>query len=92
MRKDPNAVLDYRWDWAGDDPGPWLAEGETITSATFTVTPDGLTKGAETHTDSTATVWLSAGTVGTRYLVTCRIVTNQGRTDDRTKSITVTER
>lgn len=84
--KDKDAVLDYKWDWA-----KWLAASETITTSTVTV-PVGITKDSSTNTTTTATVWLSGGTVGQEYTVTDRIVTNQGRTDDRSITILVKER
>lgn len=79
--KDPNAVLDYQWDWS-----EWLAVGETIASHTVTV-PTGLTLDSSTASTTTVTAWLSGGTAGTTYTVTCRVTTSAGRTDD--KSITV---
>lgn len=85
-RKDPDATLDYIWDWTA-----WLAENETISSVTWIV-PDGITEDTTTNDDTTATIWLSGGTAQTTYPVTCRITTNQGRTDDRTKAIRVKER
>jgi hypothetical protein len=84
--KDPNAVLDWAFDWSR-----WLAEGETISSAVIEV-EDGLTKDSQSNTADTATVWLSGGTLGVTYDVTCRITTNQGRTDERTIGIRVTDR
>ena len=83
---DPNEVLDYKWDWSDR-----LAASETITTAAVTV-PTGITKDSQSNTTTTVTVWLSGGTAGTRYPVLCRIVTNQGRTDDRTIYIDCRER
>jgi len=85
-KKDPDAVLDWVWDW-----NEWLDEGETITTSTFVVTV-GLTVDSETNTTKTATVWLSGGTAGQVYQVTNRITTSGGRTDDRSITIRVTER
>lgn len=84
--KDPNAVLDYRFDWSS-----WLAASETISTSAMTVSA-GLTKDSESNTTTTATVWLSGGAEGTRYTVQNRITTNQGRTDDRTIQIRVSNR
>ena len=75
--KDPDAVLDYVADWSA-----WLGT-DTISSVTWVV-PSGITKESDTNTDTTATIWLSGGTVGVRYDVICRIATVGGRTDDRT--------
>jgi len=84
--KDSSAVLDYKWDWSA-----WLAAGETIASAAITV-PAGIVKDSQTASTTAVTVWLSGGTAGTRYALTCHIVTNQGRADDRTIRVNVQER
>jgi hypothetical protein len=84
--KDPNAVLDWSFNWSR-----WLAESEVISSAEIEV-EDGLTKDSQSNTATTATVWLSGGTLGVTYQVTCRVTTNQGRTDERTIGIRVTDR
>ena len=88
--KDPNAVLDYAFDWSD-----WLAAGETI--STFTVTAEtGLTLGTGDKSPSQAngvvTYWLSGGTAGINYKVACLITTSAGRTDERTIWIKVVER
>lgn len=84
--KDPSAVLDYVVDW-----GTWMATGDTITTSEF-IAETGITVDSDDHDDTTATVWLSGGTVGEIYEVTNRITTDQGRTDDRTIRIFVHER
>lgn len=89
--KDPNAVLNYMVDWADEEKGPWLATGEEISTSTWIV-PAGITKTDESDTTTTATIWLSGGTVGESYLLTNRITTNQGRIDDRSFRIYVRER
>ena len=84
--KDPNAVLDYKIDW-----GTWLGASETISTSTWTAAT-GITVNSSTNTTTTATVWLSGGTAGVQYMVTNRITTNQGRTDDRSLTISVQDR
>ncbi len=84
--KDPNAVLDYTWDWSN-----WLPAGDTIASKTVTATT-GLTVASSSLTTTTVTAWLSGGTAGTVYSVACKIVTVGGRTDERTIEIQVVER
>jgi len=90
------AVLEWKFDWraltngspGGDDD--WLAAGETITAGyTITASPTGtgalkIDSSARTDSNTSITVWLSAGVNGVTYTVTCHIVTNAGRTDDRT--------
>ena len=80
--KDPDAILDYQIDWSD-----WLG-ADTIVASTWTV-GTGIIKDSDTFTATTATVWLSGGTVATSYSATNRIVTTLGRTDDRTIQITV---
>jgi len=84
--KDPAAVLDYVWDWSA-----WLADSETISSYTVTV-PTGVTKDSDSNTTTTVTAWLSGGTAQTDYTIVCQIVTSDGRTDERSITISVTNR
>lgn len=86
--KDPDAVLDYKVDYSS-----WLADGETISTATVTVDA-GITKDSSSVTDSntSVTAWLSGGTAGDNYKVTYHITTSDGREDDRTIVIKVLER
>ena len=84
--KDPDAVLDWRWDWSD-----WLADGESITESEMTVSA-GLVKNSDSFSATSATVWLSGGTPGTPYSVANRITTSVGRIDERTITIRVTNR
>lgn len=84
--KDPDAVLDYEIDWT-----EWL-DGDAIQTATWHDPTDGLTVVRSSTTNTVSTVWLSGGTVGATAKVTCRVVTNGGRTEDRTLSLWVTQR
>jgi hypothetical protein len=88
--KDPNAVLDFAFDW-NDSTSPWLATNETISSHTVTV-ETGITKDSDSEAAGKVTVWLSGGTAGTTYNVACRIVTSASRTDERTIKIRVLQR
>jgi len=95
--KDPDAVLDYKFDWKaltnGSGTSDWLATAETIN--TFTIDADsGITvnSSAKSDADTSVTVWLSGGTAGTDYAVRCEIVTSLTRTDERTMTIQVRER
>lgn len=95
--KDPEAVLDYTFDWKPLTHGvaaatsDWLATGETISSYTVTA-QTGLTKDSDSQADGVVTVWLSGGTAGINYKVACKIVTSAGRTDERSIWIKVVER
>ena len=91
--KDPKGVLDYALDWS-----QYLPTGDTITTSTWTVAtvipgdPTPLTVGVTSHTATTATVWLSAGTVGSSYIVENEIMTSGGRTDERSVKVSIKER
>lgn len=77
---DPNAVLDYSKDWSA-----WLRDGETVTSAAWTL-PTGLERDPLHPTDTLAgavsTVWIKGGTVNVNYRATCHVVTSEGREED----------
>jgi len=86
---DPDATLDYEWDWTA-----WLGT-DTITTAeiilptgddvTLTATPAFVDAGI-------VTTWLSGATLGMSYRVTCRVTTTAGRTDDRTITVSCRQR
>jgi len=88
--KDPDAVLDYIFDWTA-----WLDDvADSITTKTVT-TP---TVAGQIVIDSSSIVgktvvaWISAGAAGQTYEVNCHIVTAGGREDDRTIYIKIKER
>ena len=83
--KDPAAVLDYEFDWSA-----WLG-ADTIATHTVTAAA-GLTVDSTEATGTAVTVWLSGGSIGQSYAVTCHIVTAAGREDDRTATITMQSR
>lgn len=85
-RKDPDAVLDWVFDWS-----EWLAAGEAITSHQVIVPAD-LTLDSSGDDGSAVTAWLSGGTIGSVHTVTCRVTTDGGRTDDRSITIHVADR
>ena len=98
FKKDPNAVLDYIIDFAaysnGRGPEDYLQEGETISSTEVFSSPEGLVVDSFSISDSntSVTIWVSGGTLDETYRVTCRIVTSNSRTDDRSISIKIEER
>jgi hypothetical protein len=93
--KDPNDVLDYT-----RDASSWLATGETIASSSWEITgPDAVlvlgTSGyAPTSDTTTATCWLTGGTLGATYVVRNRITTNSSpaRTKDLSFSVRIMQR
>lgn len=85
--KDPNALLDYSFNWAA-----YLAPiGDTISSAVF-VLSEGLVQTNSFFSTTAAAVWVTGGTVGTTARVTCRITTTSGRVDDRSVFLKIVER
>ena len=95
--KDPDAVLDYKFDWAAETNGTgtsdWLTAGETISDHTIDADA-GITVDSSVLSDgnTSVTVWLSGGTAGTEYKVRCEIDTSASRTDERTMKIKCEER
>jgi len=83
--KDPDASLDYSWDWTA-----WLATGDSI--ATYTLTLGGLTVGTSGNTGEIVTAILSGGTLGSTHAVKCRIVTANGLIDERTIYVQIRNR
>lgn len=95
LRKD-KALLDYVFDWAANTNGDatetdWLVSGDAIATKSVTV-ESGLAKQSDTliNTNTAVRVWLNAQSseLGT-YLVTCDIVTDDGREDSRTLEVEV---
>jgi hypothetical protein len=87
---DPQARLDYYVDWSA-----WLADAETITAATWTVTNYDTTPPDITDTITSTTrpgVWVTDATLGDNLRLTCHIVTSEDREDDRTVSLIVKQR
>jgi hypothetical protein len=64
-KKDPNAVLDYTFDWTA-----YLTPlADTISTVTW-VLPTGLTKVSQSNTTMTATAFISGGTIGETLTLT----------------------
>ena len=87
--KDPDAILDYEFNWE-----EWLTPlADTIASVEF-VLSGGLASVSESHTSTTATIFVSGGVEGEVEEITCRITTNSTppRVDDRTGFLTINER
>ena len=83
---DPDAELDYTFDWS-----EWLATGETITDSTVTVST-GLVLESVGESSTAITAWITTNATTGRRSVACRIETSAGRTDERTIQINVQER
>lgn len=87
--KDPNATLDYPFDWT-----LYLADiTDTIVSAEFIVDSALVAERDELNTEGTiAVVWISGGTLGQTHRVVCRITTAEGRIDDRSIYLQIRDR
>ena len=84
--KDPNATLDYSWDWSD-----WLdAVSDTLSAAT--VTSSGVTCAAATMASGVVTSMISGGTLGAMATVVCHVTTAAGRIDDRTITLRIVQR
>jgi len=98
--KDPDAVLDYYFDWRAQtnqndaEKTNWLATGETVSTYTVTTSSTYLVKDSDDlqNSDTVVVAWLSGGVAGETYYVTCHIVTTDNREEDRTIGIKVEER
>lgn len=106
--KDPSAVLDYLFDFAPLENGVagattnWLDRGsplEGISTRTITVSPSAspeelvVDSSSIVNSSTGVRVWLSGGTAGKRYRVTCQIVTDAStpRTEQRSMEFVVVE-
>lgn len=69
-----------RNDGSSQDTG-WL-QGDVITSCAW-FADEGVEIESTSFTETYATAWISGGESGKRYVVTCRITTAAGRTEDR---------
>lgn len=86
-KKDPDALLDFRFDWTA-----WLAPiVDTIASVAWEVSA-GLTLGTVSNTTLVATAFVSGGIEGETEVLTCRITTTGGRIDDRSVNLKILER
>jgi hypothetical protein len=83
-RHDPDARLDYRFDWSA-----WLAEQEIIDTHQVIVSGDATVQSSADGTS--VTVWVEDAEPRSVRL-TCRVSTSHGRTDDRTIRLLVKDR
>lgn len=87
--KDPEADLDYRFDWE-----EWL-DGDTIATSVWTIeASSGMSQHDASIVDGTDTiVWLSGGVRREwAYEVTNTITTAAGRTEERSLMVTIQNR
>lgn len=89
FKKDPNSELDYTVLWE-DFLTP---VSDTIASVTWILSA-GLTEISSSHTDTTATIWLSGGVVDEIETAICRITTNSTppRIEDKTVEFLIVQK
>ena len=84
--KDPNARLDYGFDWS-----TWLGD-DTITASEWSSSPADLLLSGAAFGAKTTSTYAAGGDVGTSYVLTNRITTTAGRVDERSIKVKVKER
>ncbi len=77
----PDETLNYTFDWS-DSVGE-----ETIVSSSFSIMPTGPELTNQTHTDTTATAYLSGCEVGQVYRLTNQVVTSAETTEERSVTL-----
>jgi hypothetical protein len=94
IKKDPNALLDYTFDWTD-----WLTstnELDRLLSTEFDISPvdagSPVVESQSVVNDTLAVAWVSGGMPGITYGLHCRIFTVNGRIDDRTTYLKIKER
>lgn len=95
--KDPDSVLQYKFDWApltnGTGTSDWLDTStspiESISTYDLFIDSPGPTVDASSISDggTTVTVKLSGGVLPHTYSLTCRITTSTGQIEDKTATI-----
>jgi len=100
--KDPSDDLFYQFDFAqlenGTGDSNWLDRTssplESISTFTISIDSPGLTieSSAKTHNNTVVTIRVSGGTGGTKYPITCKIVTTTSETKEITEIMAVMNR
>lgn len=75
--KDPSAVKDYGFTW-----NSWMSSGDTISSSVFSASGDCVVTSSSISSHTTI-CFVGSGTAGTAQKISNRIVTSQGRTEER---------
>lgn len=84
--KDPNAVLDFVFDWTS-----YLKPTQDNITNAVVVKSGGITIDSSSFTTKKVTVWVSGGVVGETAKLTCTITTEDGRIDERSMFIKIKE-
>jgi hypothetical protein len=76
FKRDPSAIKDYGFDWTS-----WLSSGDTILSSVWSAGT--CVASASAVSSNTTMTFIGGGTAGESYRVTNRIITTQGRTEEK---------
>jgi len=88
--KDPGATVDWMVDWAAG-----YLDQQTLADSQWLVAPDeegGVCITSQLVTEGRSAATMAGGIAGHVYRVTNRITTNDGRTDERSLTISVEQR
>jgi hypothetical protein len=91
LLKDPEAVLDYAIDWGAQ----YLDEGDLIADSSWSVDPDepgGVSVVGSDFADTVSKVQAGGGVPGRLYRLANLVVTQSGRTDERSIMLRVEKR
>lgn len=87
--KDPSSNVDFSIDWS-----EWLAAGETVSSAVWSVDPSEPGQpmlSSDQNSGTVTSVFAAGGTLGHRYRLTCSATSSEGRFADRSLILKIME-
>lgn len=84
-QQDKDAVLDYSLDWAD-----WLSAGDTIDTSVWAADA-GVILTNQSTSGAITSVWVSGGTPGSWYSLTNSVVSANGKRDQRTIQLLITD-
>lgn len=98
--KDPDSTVDYSFNWDDGYLQSTASPAETISTSSWSISPSTpspagsalAVSGSPSKTTTTTTAFVTNGVAGRVYRLTNEIVTNLGRTDDRSWIIRIGER
>jgi hypothetical protein len=91
LLKDPEAVLDYAIDWGAQ----YLDQGDLLADSSWSVDPDepgGVSIAGSGFSDKISTVTAASGVPGRLYRLANKVLTQSGRTDERSITLRVEKR
>lgn len=85
--RDPSDVTPHTWDFS-----QWLGSNDLLQTAVVTANPSDLQVSMPIIQSQTATVWLSGGTAGVTYTVSCQVTSQNGLEATRSASLYTVQR